>query len=378
MIRNILWVGFLFRFAVAVWNGFFGPSFGAGGDAAGFQEVAVEFSKNVSVEEFKITYVYPYVLGFIYYITTDSLFLGSLLSAVAWFASGSIFIKTMRLFSISKSNQSKAMLIYVLLPSSILYTSVTLREPYQLLFVNLAIYSALKIYMNRSFAHWLFLAVAMIGMGVLHGALLALGLFVMITTLIMLTLWRGRHFSFKNLLLVMPLIVPLALYGLLFFSDIAYNLDEGLGTAISNYQSGALVDAEGARANYKVGDFVEFKGVSDLILFVPVSIVQYFLEPFPWHVSSVTDLPVVFENALRAWLIWQALFALRHMKDRRERSVLLVFLSFILLETMWSLGTINWGTAARHHIPGTGLLLIAAFAYAKTPVKHSRAIVPSN
>ena len=43
------------------------------------------------------------------------------------------------------------MLVYALLPSSIIVTSVTLREPYQLLLVNLAILAALKIYWNKSF-----------------------------------------------------------------------------------------------------------------------------------------------------------------------------------------------------------------------------------
>jgi len=43
-------------------------------------------------------------------------------------------------------------------------------------------------------------------------------------------------------------------------------------------------------------------------------------------------------------------------------SVSLVFLSYLLLETTMSSGTINWGTASRHHIPSIGLLLAAAFA----------------
>lgn len=32
------------------------------------------------------------------------------------------------------------------------------------------------------------------------------------------------------------------------------------------------------------------------------------------------------------------------------------------LEMIWSIGTINWGTAIRHHLPVWGLLLLAAYA----------------
>ncbi|GIT65472.1 MAG: hypothetical protein Ct9H300mP23_10990 [Nitrospinota bacterium] len=37
------------------------------------------------------------------------------------------------------------------------YTGITLREPFQLLFINLALYAALKIYFLRSKGHWLVL-----------------------------------------------------------------------------------------------------------------------------------------------------------------------------------------------------------------------------
>jgi|TARA_B100000929_G_C15134270_1_gene292335 hypothetical protein len=82
------------------------------------------------LDEFVIGRFYSYVLGFFYFLTDDSLFFGSFLSVLAWLASAFTLAKIMRLLSIDKSNQSKAMLIYALLPSSILYTSVTLREVY--------------------------------------------------------------------------------------------------------------------------------------------------------------------------------------------------------------------------------------------------------
>ena len=33
---------------------------------------------------------------------------------------------------------------------------------------------------------------------------------------------------------------------------------------------------------------------------------------------------------------------------------------FLLIEFMWAVGTVNWGTASRHHMPTLALLLIAS------------------
>ena len=39
-----------------------------------------------------------------------------------------------------------------------------------------------------------------------------------------------------------------------------------------------------------------------------------------------------------------------------------IFLAYLFIETMWSVGTVNWGTASRHHVVTYGLLAILAFS----------------
>ena len=374
-VLTAIWFGLLLRLFVAIWNGFFGPSFGADLDALSFHLQAVEYAQTPTMDEFQIGWIYTYVLGLFYYLTTDSLFLGSLLSCVVWLASAYILVKVMRLLSVDNSNQFKAVLIYALLPSSIIFTSVTLREPYQLLFINLAIYAALKIYLHKSSIHWLVLFCAVIGMGALHGALLAFGLFILIATLILLV-FRGRTgLALVNLVFILPLIALIVIYGLSLFTSVAYNLDEGLGAAVEIYQQGGLsIDA---RTHYK--ESLEINGVIALLLFIPVSIFQYLFEPMPWRISAAVDVVLLLENILRAWLIWKAWVGLQNMPAQGRRPVLFVFISYLVVETIWSLGTINWGTAMRHHLPSIGLLVTTAFVYSshKTGLQvKSRAIKP--
>lgn len=358
---SIIIFGFFLRTCVAGWNGFWGPSFGAGADAADFHSVAAAYSKDMVLAEFKIgqIQIYSQMLGVVYFVTTPSLFIGSILSVIAWVTSALLLVKSMSLLSVERTKQFKAMLIYAVLPSSVLFGSVTLRESYQLLFVNLAVYSALKIYLAKSITHWLTLFGAVLGMGMLHGALLAFGVFVLIAVLILLAFRESNGFLPMRLVFVVPLVAFVVIYGPALFSNVSYGLNDGLAMALESYNEGGL--AQSGRAFYR--DSATIGGNMGLLLFVPVSLFQYLFEPMPWRISSAYDIEALCENILRAWLIWKALVGLWKMPTRARQPVLFVFLSYLALESIWSIGTSNWGTALRHHIPSIGLLLIAAFAY---------------
>ena len=220
-VKLTLWLGFFLRLVIAFVNGFVGPTYGASEDSLGFHLIAVEVSQNLVFDVFLISHIYRYILGVFYFITTDSLFLGSALSALGWLASAFILLRIMRILSFKMSNQWRVMLIYALIPSSLMYTSVTLREPFQLLFINLALYAALKIYFHRSNAHWLVLLLAVVGMGALHGALLASGIFIIVGTLFLLTSRNRKGVSFTKVVLVTPIVILCLFYGFSLFTSIS-------------------------------------------------------------------------------------------------------------------------------------------------------------
>ena len=374
-VKLTLWLGFFLRLVIAFFNGFVGPTYGSSDDALGFHLNAVGYSQNLVFDGFVLTYIYSYILGFFYFITTDSLFLGSALSALGWLASAFILLRIMRILSFKMSNQWRVMLIYALIPTSLMYTSVTLREPFQLLFINLAVYAALKIYFHRSNAHWLVLFLAVVGMGAMHGALLAFGIFIIVGTLFLLTSRNRKGVSFTKVVLVTPVVILCLFYGFeLFTSLTSYGdrLDDGLSVAVQVYQEGTLSDGYDSRANYRTE--VAINGLGGFILSLPSFLFQYLFEPMPWNISSIVDVVVLLENMLRFWLIWNVLKYLvgsysnkpmfvAHNYFGYERCILFIFLSYLLIESLWSLGTSNWGTASRHHVPSLGLLLVMGFAY---------------
>jgi hypothetical protein len=126
------------------------------------------------------------------------------------------------------------------------------------------------------------------------------------------------------------------------------------------------------RAGYRTD--IEINGLGELIVSIPSFLFQYLFEPMPWKIGSIVDLVALLENMLRFWLIWNALkylvgsylnkpmFVARNYFVN-ERFIFFIFLSYLLIESLWSLGTSNWGTASRHHVPSLGLLLVVGFVY---------------
>lgn len=357
MIYIILFVGLFIRIVVAIWNGFFGPSFGADVDAIGMHNCAIGVAQELNYDEFQIgTVPYTNFLGTIYYYFTDSLFLGSIISCFAWFYSAIILQKCLKVCSINKKSQIFALLIYSFLPTSLMWTSVTMREPFQLLFLNISLYSSLKIFYQNHLRWWCCLVLSCIGMGLLHGALLAYSVFI-VSTLIFLKSLNGNKQSYIKILFILPIIVLIFFLGLLLFESISYKLENGLIEAIVNYQLGGM--SADARTQYKSN--IEINGLLDLIFFFFVSLFQYLLEPLPWKISSEIDIVILIENFIRIILFWNIFCYLNFKANNQKKICIFILVAYLLVETIWSIGTISWGTAARHHLPSLGMLILIGF-----------------
>jgi len=356
--RFFILIGFLLRLGIAIWNGFYGPSIGAELDALSFHLEAAVYAGNPSFDGFQIGWIYSNFLGLFYYATTPSLFIGSLLSCVAWLFSAFILGSCLRILRVTRRMRVNAILVYAFLPSSVFLTAVTLREPYQLLFVNLAIYGYLQVYLNRATKHWITLIVAILGASSLHGLFLAWGGFLVLGGLFVKILSRSKSRSWIEIARFVFLVGTLCWCAVLISGNIGYDFDGGLLRAIGRFRGNfAGIEARTLYAS-SFGNYEQ----SDLLLSLPVIYFQYLFEPFIWRISSIGDLVQFLENILRGWLIWRAWRALHAGQIDSRRFVSFIFILYLALEIMWSLGTLNWGTAVRHHVPAMGLLLLAAYA----------------
>ena len=356
----LIYCGLILRMLVAVWNGFFGPSPGADLDAQGLYNYAVAVSQNLQFDKFSIGY-WPYtnVLGVIFHFTVPSLFLGSVISCFAWLCSAHLLIKSLDIVGTTSRMKLNAVAFYVFYPSSILFTSVTLREPFQLLLLSLCIYTMLKIYYQGNMLRFFPLIIYIGLMGVLHGAMLVTGIGIFGASLVLYAIRKNYKIPYLKILGYAAALVPLIIYLISLTFSFSYDLSDGILIAAQGYQEGAI--AIGGRTDYKSG--IDLTSTFGLIWFAIFGFFQYLFEPFPWHVGSSLDLIVMLEAVGRFYLILLIYKQFRARVGSVDPGWLFVLLIFIVNEFVWSLGTVNWGTAMRHHVPASLCLLIVAFSF---------------
>lgn len=348
----------MLRVGVACWNGLDGPSLGATADAQNFHRFAVAVSEGRAAPGFDLTgFSYAYALGYVYAITGPSLLIGSLLSCLAWLASALLLRASLARLQVAEPVQFAAMSIYALLPSSVLWTAVTLREPYQLLSVNLTLYAVLRLLERGSIWHWsvllagVFLGSRLHATFVVAGALLIGMLLLREITGLVATRWA-------RLVAVAAILVVVVFGGSYAFRSLysKYSFRGGPAAAMERHLRMGMVQP--SRTLY-VSDPTVANSV-DLVLSVPVALWRYLFEPMPWKMSRWFDLGFLVENLLRLALIVAAVTAIVRSRDHLPWNWIMLLAWYLAMETVWAVGTFNWGTAARHHIPSIGLLLTMA------------------
>jgi hypothetical protein len=112
-----------------------------------------------------------------------------------------------------------------------------------------------------------------------------------------------------------------------------------------------------SRATYSSG------GVS---LAAPGSVISAFLKyqmlPLPFQGGTPGDYILAAANCFRASLLAIYVARRRRLKGTVRPFLDAVAVSWGIVELGWAIGTQNWGTAARHHVPAYGMLLLLAAA----------------
>ena len=370
---TLIWLGFYSRIFVALFGGsqFVGDSYyyhWIASRAVNLGERGLE----VTILGDEALRLYSTLLITLYYISTDSYFIGCLLSIFVWVLSAYVLKKILELLKADNRTKYLVFLIYVFIPSSLINTSVPMRESFELLFINLIIYSSLRVYLNKSLLHWFYLAISSFLLGQFHSGLYAFGAIIFLMVIISIFLRNRRRFPIEGYIFIVPLIIFLSIFAYGIFSDEVFNLEDGLYFAIMTYQEGTLTNS--SRATYEPFT-TGIEGLLGLVLFIPTNLFQYLFEPMPWRISSITDIVLTLENLLRAFLIFVSVRGILKTDVISRRPLLFIFLAYLVIETLWSFGTTNWGTASRHHVPGLALLLIPGFYfYSKHPFNRKKLI----
>lgn len=255
-----------------------------------------------------------------------------------------------------------SLVILNLLPSILMNTVTVLREPYQMFFLMLCLYSMYKyISKEKIFSLFTFILSTVL-LGISHNGLVMVIPFIILIASITF-LWeknltvKSFSLTFFSIFIILALIV-LMKFGVL-TSQATDSILSGDGL---EYAEGYRLSSPDARASYT--GFLDTSNVITTLMSSITLFMKYMIFPMPWMISSVIDLVAITENLIRLCMI-------TYIVKNRIRSKIFVslFILYLLLEMIWSIGTSNWGTASRHHIVSMPILLIVfTYVFSKSRV----------
>ncbi|MFA8438395.1 hypothetical protein [Pueribacillus sp. YX66] len=354
---------FFFKLLVSITNAFFVNLYGANSDSLRFHNNAA----NIVLLNEKINILqtgtagYESFLALFYRVFGISQFLGQNLSILAFLISLSTLLKLSQIIQGDKY-QKFIIIFFGFLPSNLIYTSIIMREPYQIMFFLLSLYSLAKMIKTDKIRpiHYLKFLVFAFLLGMLHNGLLVFSIIlVTIGTVIILPKKLGiLRWLISVGIISSILLIVMGETTVLGISTPATEavFSGNINDYIERYRDGGM--RQEARATYNT----EFDSSSIGAMIVSGSIVffYYMFAPFPWQLTSVIDLYAALFNALMVTLFVTACFFYKkERKNNVNRRIIITLLLFsFILESLWSLGTVNWGTAIRHHLLAYSVLLV--------------------
>ena len=356
---NIIILALVLRITYAFLNAFYGPFLSGDADALKFHETALAVSQDINNFDFRIGWIYASVLGLIYKISYDSIFFGSLISILGWFVSALILLKTVKMLKIESTSKKIILLLFSFWPSAIIFTSITLRESFQLLFFTLAIFSFLKIFLENKNKYNLIFFVSLVFLPFLHKMFFLYSV-VLLMFYIIFFIKSLKKENYKTLILFFLSVVVIIFFNIELISTYFYNsipLDKkSFLEMVQDHINRMTV----SRASYQV-DEITFYDWRVFLKYAISSILNYFLQPFPSNQKLFIDFLLFFENLVRIFLYLIILINVFNIKLKSYSIYTSLFFLLLILEIGWALGTNNWGTAVRHHVPSMSLLLVLSF-----------------
>ena len=359
-ITYLILLGISIRLIVVIVNYLTGYNSFIGPDSYGLHHTAVMLSKKdfsfIISQKFHLHNFYLFIAPLFYKISPfNSYTFGSLISILCWFVSILLCLHTMKMLKVKKNFVFLGIFLLCFWPSLILFTAAVSREAFQILFVCASILLTIKTIISKKKIYLFFLILVSLVLSLLHKAFFFFSLWnltIAFFSLISLKFLKSKTNIIISLGLVLILTVLIQNYENYGYKQFA----QGLPQAVEIYQNGLLINSE-ARANMRTYP-VSIFDYPDLSVFVFIAIYDYFTQPIISKIFSFGDLLAFIENILRIVLILLSFIFYFKIKNLNKKYILYLFLTFFFIETVWALGTSNWGTALRHHTTAIPVLVI--------------------
>jgi hypothetical protein len=364
---KLIYISFAFRILLSSYNAFYGPIPGAEFDAISFYEEGIAYASYLENKlfypnreyEYKIGWYYSYFLGILFYFFGFNLLSLSYLSCFFWFLSSLLFLQILKKINIDFKSKIYALLIYCFLfPTSLVYTSVTLREVYLLFFYNLLALLIIKFnYTNKIISKLLILSSIIIIFFffiIFHSS----SIYIITLSIFLLVIYSLLRKNKIRYYYFFPIII-----GSIIFID-SLDLFEKTYNLISEYRKGHFYELDFSRAYYTTLQKTQITySLFSFAQYILINFLNYLIRPFPWELTDYKDIIAIFENVLRLTLLCFAIKNLVYGNLKKKNMAIFNFFVIIYFtsEFVHSQATVNWGSASRHHLKSMSLLIFTAF-----------------
>jgi len=347
---HAIWFCIVLHHAVAFLNAYVGNVLGAKGDNGTAHTISVELAALPEPEWIYGTglVIYTQFVGLFYRAFGASLLLGEELSILAFALSCVVLVKLVNLLDMRRFRVG-IVLLFGLLPSAVIFRSLTFRESWQALFFLLAVYWAVRLRKRGGILIVSFLLMSGFCLSLLHWSLSYYAMYLIAISVYWGIFCRkkGVQFLFTGLLVACVIILVQKMG---WFMTVAQAFED------AKYFRQRAIDFVDARAVY--GVMLDTSSVLGFVTTTPMVFVQYMFAPFPWQVENVKDICAMLESMLRFVLLFFAVFSWRRSSSEVRSYYSFLLIAVLAMEFVWALGTVNWGTAARHHVLGYSVIVL--------------------
>ncbi|MBL4601817.1 MAG: hypothetical protein JKY84_03645 [Emcibacteraceae bacterium] len=363
---KIIAFGFLIHLIIAAYNGFIGPTIGAGADATTFYRAGAEIGALGRFQFSLGSGLYDNLLGVMFYLFDPSMFLACVLSVAAYVASLFPLMDICKALKFEKF-QKHIIAAYSFLPSMFLFGSIALRESLQVCFCIFAISYFIKFYSHRKISYFLIAVSCSALMGLLHAGLLLFALIMTVTVILMnynqsnkfLVYSKSKLYTYFLLIVVIGVIISI-LPSLTSMGVVTTLIQGGDIADYTDTYRGNLVDLN-PRSGYEIE--LDYSSPISFLMSIFKMILYYIAYPFPWKITAIIDIYACLEALWRCTLIYYSYKGWKMANGEIKKVLTLLIILYFANASIWAMGTSNFGTGMRHNLTHYWILTITGLPY---------------
>lgn len=323
---------------------------GAGVDAVKFQDAATNWVHFGSLQFVIDSAFYSQFLGFIYLLFGKSEFIGSQLSVLGLAVGAIYFERILRILRVQRTHYWAA--AFMLWPSLLTRGTTTMREPILVCLTVLIVYNLLRYQQDKDGARPLYAILACVAAALFHKAYAVVTVGLIPFVLFFVLKQEGKFY--RSGVFLARAGVGVAFLAALFFVYNGFTIVRGMEPVLAMVSGDteymeSVVESKtekAERTTYAVG--IDFSSVGGIFASYPLVFIYYLFAPFPWMITSALDAYAALEGLFRLIGFGCFVSAYRNKAiDRTQMRMLFGVLMAILM--VWAAGTVNYGTASRHH-----------------------------